>query len=205
MKCPSFENLIAYLEGEMDVIARQPVQAHLDASCTRCEASRVWYRRVKTITAHDDLVEPPPWVLRRASKLFETPGLGQGFVERAGRVVAALIFDSFASANFAGARSLSTAERQLLYRAESYSIDLQLAEAIQTRRELSGQILRDGEFKFDSVGGVEINLIRDDQTILSTETNKFGEFSIASVESGNYDLHIQTREISITVVGLPVA
>ncbi len=202
MNCPPFENLIAYLEGETE---KREVQAHLDSRCSKCEANRAWYERVKNITASDDTVEPPPWVLRRAIKLFETPGRRENRVKQLGRVFAALVFDSFASAHLAGARSAVAAERQVLYRAENYSLDLQLAAAGETRREISGQILRDGEFKFESVAGVELTLIREGQSILSTKTNKFGEFSLVLMERGDYDLHIQTREISITVVGLPIA
>jgi hypothetical protein len=205
MNCPSFENLIAYLEGDSDKAARQAVHAHLDSGCSKCEAERGWYEQVKAITAGDDLVEPPPWVLRRAIKLFETQSQRESFGARASRIIADLVFDSLATTSFAGARSTTAAERQLLYRADRYSIDLQLADAGEMHSHLTGQILRDGEIKFESVAGVQLNLTRDGQTMLSTTTNRFGEFSIASIESGNYDLHIRTNEISITVVGLPIA
>ncbi|MEW6125980.1 MAG: zf-HC2 domain-containing protein [Acidobacteriota bacterium] len=203
MNCPPFEKLIAYLEGEADKPLTLAVHSHLE-SCASCNAARAWYEQVKAIAANDETVAPPEWVLRRASKIFGSQNLRETFVERAGRLIAALVFDSFGNLGFAGARSFASAERQLLYRAEPYSIDLQLTPAADAQGELKGQILRDDEFKFDSVAEVELHLLRDGQTILTTNTNKFGEFSLSKLATGNYDLQFETREISITVVGLPV-
>jgi hypothetical protein len=200
--CPPFEDLITYLEGETD----QPVwQAHLDSPCPRCAANRAWYERIKRITESDETVNAPPWVLQRAVRLFQTPSRSKPLIERAGRVVAALIFDSFARAGFAGARAIAGAERQLLYRADDYSIDLQLASQDETCHRLSGQILRESEFRFESVAEIELSLVRDGQTICSMKTSRFGEFAIAELDNGEYDLHLQNNEICITVVGLSVA
>ncbi len=205
MNCPSFKNLIAYLDGETVEASNEALAAHLDSGCAKCAASRQWYESVKAIAASDLAKDAPQWVLKRALKLFETPTTRGNCIESFGRLIASLVFDSLAGPALAGARSVAAADRQLLYRANHYSIDLQLAALAETGAELTGQILREGEFKFESVSGLELTLVREGRKILSTMTNKFGEFSMATLEVGEYDLQIETDEISITVVGLPVA
>ena len=61
--------------------------------------------------------------------------------ERIGQALATLVFDSFARPQLAGIRSTETANRQLLYRAGDYSIDLQIAPSTGARGDLIGQVL----------------------------------------------------------------
>jgi hypothetical protein len=205
MKCPSLENLIAFVDAQATDERKDSVAAHLATGCKTCGADRLWYEKVKAITANDDTQDAPQWVLKRAVKLFESQTSRDTIIERLGRVVASLVFDSLSRPALAGARAVEAPDRQLLYRANEYSIDLQMAAVDKNRAELTGQILREGEFKFESVVGLELSLVREGRKILSTMTNTYGEFSISALERGSYDLQIETDEISITVVGLPVA
>jgi hypothetical protein len=205
MKCPSFENLIAFAQRRATDELTESIAAHLATGCAKCCADRAWYESVKSITASDTSQDAPQWVLKRALKVFEARAARNTLVERLGRAVASLVFDSLSRPSLAGARAFEAADRQLLYRANDYNIDLQLAAANDCRAELTGQILRDGEFKFESVIGVECNLLCEGRKILSTNTNRFGEFSISGLERGRYDLQIETDELSITIIGLPVA
>jgi hypothetical protein len=208
MNCPSFTNLIAYMDAETTEAASEALAAHLAEGCAKCAADSAWYENLKAITAGDDSQDAPQWVMKRALKLFETQAGRGNLAERIGQLVASLVFDSLARPTLAGARApagLAATERQLLYRASHYSIDLQLAALNEGRTELSGQILREGEFQFESVAGLELSLLCKGRQVLSTMTNKFGEFSIAALQRGEYDLQIETDEISITVIGLPIA
>lgn len=249
MTCPSLENLLAHVEAaslsmsaKHRKAAANPVAAHLAAGCGRCAADVEWYSRVVAITANDDTLEPPPWVVKRALRLFESKASkaqsasskvfdrlsgklsektgrhsNASLGARLGRVVAALLFDSAARVTPAGARgagavsceaneaSWAAAGRQLLYRADAYHIDLQFAADEDLRAAIHGQILRDGEFEFESVADLQLCLLRDGQSVLSTRTNEFGEFALSQLTPGQYDLQIEANEISITVVALPVA
>ena len=118
-------------------------------------------------------------------------------------VVAALVFDSSRRPALAGVRKAGAETRQLLYRAEDYSIDVQVAAPNGGRAQLSGQILREGEL-FESVAGLQLDLLKENGTILSTVTNDRGEFTIPHIEFGNYDLRVVADHASITIVGLPV-
>ena len=119
--------------------------------------------------------------------------------------MAAVAFDSLRRPALAGVRSGGVEGRQLLYRGADYSIDVQVAPVDQRSAEVTGQILREGESMFESVSGLQLDLMRNDGTILSTVTNDRGEFAIQSIEFGSYDLRVDVNNTSITIVGLPIA
>jgi hypothetical protein len=204
MTCPGFEQLLDYLDGRTDGTTAQSVAAHLTLGCRQCDGDQEWYQQVRLIAATDDSIEPPPWVLKRALRLFNAVRVRTSIGARVGGVVASLVFDSSSRPALAGARSGGVEGRQLMYRADEYSIDLQIVESDITSTEVTGQILREGEFLFESVAGLQLALMRDDGTILSTVTNRRGEFTISAIDFGSYDLRVDLNEASITIVGLPI-
>jgi hypothetical protein len=90
----------------------------------------------------------------------------------------------------------------LIYQATGYNIDLQIAASSNAGADIMGQVLREGEQGFGSVGGLLIDLIRDQRDVWSTTTSSFGEFVMHEVDSGKYDLRIETPETIITIEGL---
>lgn len=204
MKCPGFERLIDYLDGHLTQAEASRVSAHIESGCRRCAANREWYEKVRLVAGSDDMSEPPPWVLKRALRIFENRQTRSHLIERLGRAVASLVFDSFAKPAIAGVRSTATNDRQLLYRAGDYSIDLQITPASQSRADLIGQVLREGEASFSSVAAIRLELSRGGEVLISTATNDMGEFAFNNLGQGEYDLLVETTEGSITVPGLPI-
>jgi hypothetical protein len=204
MTCPGFEQLLDFFDGRLDRDAAASVATHLALGCGQCDGDRAWYQQVKVVAASDDSIEPPPWVLKRAVRLFNLPRVRMNAGARVDRVVAALVFDSLKGLALAGVRSSGVEGRQLLYRADDYNIDVQVA-ASESRAELTGQVLREGELMFESVAGLQLELMRNGGTILSTVTNDRGEFTIPAIDFGSYDLRVDLNEASITIVGLPIA
>ncbi|HVG18467.1 MAG TPA: zf-HC2 domain-containing protein [Blastocatellia bacterium] len=205
MKCPSFERLIDYLDDRLDRAEADRFATHLSAGCPQCAETRDWYERVRVIAASDESIEPPSWVFKRAVRIFENKPSRPRLVERMGQVFATLIFDSLAQPAVAGVRSTETTNRQLLYRAGDYSIDLQVAPAEHLRTDLTGQILKEGELAFDSVSGLRLEISRGGAPVFSTVTGDLGEFKISGVDYGVYDLRVDVGNGSITVEGLPLA
>jgi hypothetical protein len=207
MKCPSFETLVSYLEGEAGRPATGEIGVHL-SRCDNCGGNRHWYQAVKSLAVTDDSIAPPGWVFKRAMKSFKdwVPPAGAliNLAQKAGRVVAQLVFDSGVQPMLAGARSSAVERRQVLYRADEFSIDLQIEPREQSRAGLAGQILREGDCEFESVAGRSLTLVRDGTEVATTRTNARGEFAITSLDSGSYDLAIDTGELDITIVGLGV-
>jgi hypothetical protein len=205
MKCPSFERLIDYLDGRLTGAEADNLSAHLATNCHACADTRNWYENLRAVVAGDDTCEPPPWVLNRAIRMFETERARPRLVERVGQKIAALLFDSLTRPAIAGVRSTETANRQLLYRAGDYSIDIQVAPSDQSRADLIGQVLKEGETAFQSVAGLALSLSREDETVCSIVTNEMGEFKISAIQQGEYDLNVVTPEGIISVYDLPIA
>jgi hypothetical protein len=202
MRCPSFERLLDYLDGSLAEREAERIVSHLSTGCKACAASQNWYLQTRSIAANDDLVEPPAWVTQRAFRIFETqrPRL----VERLGQAIASLVFDSLARPAVAGVRSTETTNRQLLYNAGDYSIDLQIAPSNQARAELVGQILREGETTFESVANLKLELSREGKKLFDAFTNEMGEFTISGIEPGLYDLQIETPDGRLSAPGVPI-
>jgi hypothetical protein len=204
MTCPGFQQLLDFVDGRLDQAAADAVSAHLDTRCSQCEADCAWYLQVKLAAASDDSIEPPAWVFKRALRIFDAPRAQTTVARKVSRVVASLVFDSLKHPAPAGARSSGVEGRQMLYRGENYSIDVQVLPSDQSSADLTGQILKEGEAMFESVAGRQLDLLGHGEKTLSTVTNERGEFRIAGVEFGSYDLRVDVNEVSITIVGLPV-
>lgn len=205
MKCPSFERIIDYLDNRLPEAEAASVATHLADDCEVCGESRDWYQRVRTVAATDETVAPPPWVLKRAVRIFEMQRDRPGLVERIRHAVASLVFDSFGGAALAGVRSTETANRQLLYRAGEYNIDLQIVPSDYPLAELIGQVLKENEPTFESVAGLKLDITRGDSIVCSAVTGAMGEFKVSGVEQGVYNLRVELPEGSITVPDLPVS
>lgn len=206
MKCPTFERLIDFLDERLAPSSAAAVAAHIDTGCGHCASDRAWYESLKRVAASDESVEPPPWVFKRALRIFEETGPTRTTgANRAGRLIASLLFDSMSRPAIAEARSSGAEGRQLLYRAGDYSIDLQVTPIDQNRSNLAGQILREGEFNFESVAALPLELSGAAGARYSSVTSDRGEFSINSLELGEYDLRIDARGSRLTIEGLVVA
>ena len=204
MDCPGFERLIDYLDGHLNTASAEMIAAHLNSGCRDCASVRDWYDRVISVTASDDAMEPPPWVLKRAIRIFENVRPQASLPARIRQLAASLIFDSQARPSMAGARLMKPDDHQLLYRAGDYHIDLQIAQAADSCFDLKGQVLKEGEYAFESVADLQLALIRNDETIRATVTNEIGEFSFPSVEDGYYEVRIETGDITITIAALNI-
>jgi hypothetical protein len=97
------------------------------------------------------------------------------------------------------------ANRQLLYRAGEYSVDMQIAQPEHSRADLIGQVLKEGESAFESVCGLKLEIAVGDDVAFSAVTDDMGEFKFSGIEQGVYDLRIQLAEGTITVPDLAIS
>ena len=199
MNCPSFERLVDFLDKRLEEAEAATVATHLSTSCAVCAETVGWYERVRVIAASDDSIEPPSWVLKRAVRVFDTQRPRARLTERIGQAIASLVFDSFARPPLAGVRSTETSNRQLLYRAGDYSVDIQIAPAEHANADLIGQVLKEGEPSFESVSGLKLDIARSGRVVFSAVTDEMGEFKVNGIELGVYDLRVQLPEGSITI------
>jgi len=203
MKCPGFEQVIDYLDGKLEPAEAARVATHLASDCRACAETRGWYEGVRQVAASDDSIAPPAWVFKQAVRIFDTarrPRLG----ERINEAIARLVFDSFARPQMAGIRSTETANRQMLYRAGDFSIDLQVVPSGESRGAIIGQVLREGDAAFESVANRRLEIARGNERPLTAVTDDRGEFKISDIDYGSYDLRIELADGRITIPRLPV-
>ena len=99
-----------------------------------------------------------------------------------------LLFDSFCQLTSRGMRSDTVGQRQMLYRADPYQIDLQLeADREHNRLIITGQLLdvTDPEMLGSDV---QVTLSNLSGEVVKTATNQFGEFRGEVEDSGNVEL-----------------
>ena len=203
MRCPRFATLIDYFDGRLGGDGAALVASHLGAACLKCDEVRLWYSRVRDIAASDDTLDPPPWVIQRALRLFSA-GRKPKAQGRLKQFIASLVFDSLSQPVTEGVRLTQSPVRQLLYRADAYSIDLQIAPREESIAAVYGQVLREGETRFDSVNGLKIELAGEGLILHSTIANEMGEFEFAEVRHGDYELRINMREGALTIPRLVI-
>lgn len=204
MKCPGFQKLIDFLDGQLSDEEAQYMTKHLEDGCSTCVGDRTWYENLRSIVEDVQVFRPAPWVRKRAVELFERQQGMTNALVRATLPAARLIYDSLERLSFATARPAEAAGRQLIYQASGYNVDIQIAASGELGAEIMGQILREGETGFKSVTGLLVDLTKDREDVWSTTTNGFGEFKMHEVASGRYGLRIETEEAVITIEGLPV-
>ena len=204
MACPDFEQLLDYCDGRITENEKRRVADHLATGCQRCAEDINWFERLRDLAAGDDRLAPPAWVLKRAIHLFQEQARPRADA-RPACLIATMIFNSQMRPAIAGARLAETSNQQLLYRADNYSIDAQITFTEPSSADLIGQVLRDGEYGFESVAGLSITVSRDGQAVCETLTNTVGEFSLHDLAPGEYDVTVETAEGMILIQQLPVA
>jgi len=204
MECPGFERLIDYCDGLLGDPDAQFIATHIASGCRQCAEDCRWYDRMRALAARDVSLAPPPWVLKRALKLLGRNPARPTAVKSTGRLVASLIFDSLSQPDLAGVRLAEISNRQLLYRAGDYSIDMQIVLSDKTNADLFGQILRENESRFESVAGLPLGLSREGMAVRSTHSNEVGEFTISGVKCDEYELVIETREAVLIIPRMPI-
>ncbi|MBI3949176.1 MAG: hypothetical protein HY314_01795 [Acidobacteria bacterium] len=198
MRCVQIEQLLDFTQDRAEPVERDLIQAHLASGCTRCQGNLAWIQKIVWLTATDDSVEPPKWVLDRAVRLFQIygpqrkPGLLQ-------RITASLVFDSLTQPQLVGVRQTGQAARQSLYRAGEWDVDLSFepGEGPETI-DIAGQVLK-GEGQIGEVAGIPVHLIQGEEILASTVADQLGEFTFDCVASGTYSLRIDLRDQSLWI------
>lgn len=204
MKCPSFEELIDYLEGRLVKKEASRIKEHLAGNCSGCGTDKLWFERFATLARSDESYKPPPWLRQRAVDLFGTERAVKRAASRRSSFGAILSFDSAQQTHLADARPAEIDGRRLVYHSAGFNIDVQMTPTSTTSAELFGQILHEAETGFESVSKVFVDLTGNEQDNVSTVTNDFGEFLMKDISFGRYDLLIETRKATLTIADLPV-
>jgi hypothetical protein len=164
------------------------MQAHLQGGCERCAKEVSLWGKVRGTAAKENALQPPADVLRVVKAAFGAVGLGKP-EKQAGSAIEVL-FDSVLQPALAGARSLMIGSRQMLYRAGSYQVDVQIEVKAGSNTVLvAGQIMDVSAPDF-AAKAIPVTLSSLRGHIVYTVTNEFGEFRAEIENSGDLELSI---------------
>jgi hypothetical protein len=191
----SIEHIADAIDNRLPVGERDSFQSHLE-SCEHCASQYKALAHSINLMRNDRSTDAPPEALNFARNLFRS---GKRFVPRpdsvANKILATLKQNVAPFSTVFGERSANaSAERQMLFEAGEYDVDLRI-RANEKDFNLAGQIL--GELpeqislKLQSAGFSR-----------ETSISELGEFRIENVPAGNYDLTLQIGETEIVIRNL---
>src|SRR5713101_3218481 len=103
---------------------QKAIKKHRGTRRKRCMETAALWQKVANAAAVEANYQPPAESVRVVKAAFATAGLAAKRQETGGLIQ--LLFDSFSQPALAGARSAAMGMRQMLYRAETYQIDIQI-------------------------------------------------------------------------------
>jgi hypothetical protein len=168
------------------------MEKHLAQGCTRCSRQVALLRRLAGSAAGIRATpEVPGHVVERALAMFQQAPRTRP--ERR-RLIASMIFDSFAVPAAAGARGTRSGTRRLSYRADNFELELladldRRSQTVTITGQLSNRVIP------GSVPtGVPVQLVSGRKVLRQTATNEFGEFQLDSFIAKGLTLRVAAAE-----------
>jgi hypothetical protein len=192
-----FENLVAYAVGELNAEEVRSVERRLaDSPSLRADLDAI--RQFLKTMREDDTVMPQEHLIQRVLRIFDQNNVhnSSSTLERTGRFIAQLIFDSRAQPTLSGFRGRGEGYH-LMYASEVGEVDLQVTRdsaASSKLLEIRGQV------SAADAHPTLIHLARrgDEETIREAYTDQQGTFRF-DTQPGWYDLRIEFAEKTLLV------
>ena len=188
-----FAWLVDLADRRLGAQEQQQVHDHI-STCGACAANYAWVERVIDLMRTDDSIDPPAPVVARAVALFQA----RNTVERpALRQIlrAALRFDSVRMPLAPALRSRVPLERQLMFTAEGFNLDLRIRPQ-GPLWAISGQV-------FGTVGGEQIEL-NGPTGSTQGHLNRLSEFRLPPIPAGSYNLTLRLERVDVEIAGLEI-
>jgi hypothetical protein len=159
--------------------------------CPGCQKQLTYWEEMHSLLRRENLEDAPEPSIRMAKAIFQAPAIE----DRSGiqKIIATLVFNSFAQPAMAGARGGNTPQ-QFLLSAMEFDIHIRIWESDKGRR-LTGQILSRDDSA--SLQGAKLHLLQDGKRFSSTEADPLGEFEFEAVPTGPLYLQIDLPRMSI--------
>jgi hypothetical protein len=199
MKHFTSEEWIDFVNRVVPSDKQKDMQEHL-GGCKRCgKVMNLWQKVQKTATTAASY-QPADEIVRVAKAQFAIGG--PGAKRRETNSLIEVLFDSFSQRALAGARSVGTETRQMLYRAEPYQIDVQIeAQAEGNSLVVTGQLM---DARHPEVAGSDVLVTLSNRRghQVKTVTNQFGEFHGEINNSGDVELSFAGHDEKPIVISL---
>lgn len=166
------------------------VQKHLESGCEKCAKEVALWRKVRNFATAESAYQPPEQAVRTADDIFGSAGWASDLGEKSG--VLELLFDSLLRPAYSVGRPAGVGVRQMLYRADSFQIDLQIEANPHGRCiVVTGQVLDVGRPQIMG-SGLEATLSNRRGDRVRAITNEFGEFHV-EIQNSSGDLELTLR------------
>jgi len=170
---------------------QEAMRNHLGSGCRGCQEKFALWQKVRGTAASEANYQPPADAVRVVKAAYATARIDSQ--EEDAKSLVEVLFDSFLQPAVAGARSSATGARQILYRADSFQIDLQIEPKPGSNYVVvTGQMMDVSTPEIVS-SGVKVKLSNFRENVIYTVTNEFGEFRCEIDNSGDLELSVPGR------------
>lgn len=188
--------LAHYLGKTLAEDQQRNVEAHLN-TCKHCQQQLNVLRQTHISSSDSGLTAPPADIVRRAQAAFRRQrNRAKDLVQQ----VAELHFDSWQ--NVAAGMRGALHERQLLYSAGQFDLDMQVTQAEdESALVVRGQVLCVGA-ESAQLDGIELRLMCTNVAERRVITDEFGRFSISDLPEGVYSLQLisDTQDVLVEAI-----
>jgi hypothetical protein len=194
------ENWVDFARGFAKQDQRAAMERHLKQGCHNCQETLQFWAGIVRFASQEPSFEPPKESLR-AAKVWASVNRAlkqPSFIER----VAALVYDSFREPLPAGVRSSGRGARDLLYRQGSIVVAIRVESPSSDRRvSLTGQV-QESSKEVRNIANVPVWLSQGKQQLISTLSNRHGEFQLEFDVADDLRLRLAAGEKRILVIPL---
>lgn len=199
MSSPHFSLLefLVYQRGGLPERLSKRLAKHLHEDCPSCTGDLRFVQRLAEVARRDRVASPPASVVDRALALFRPVG------EPAAASLARLIFDSFLQPAPAGVRGPMRFDRHLVFADRELLLDVHIEPEQETEQHsITGQV-QSTTLGADQLSGLPVMLVEGQRVLMSTHTNRQGEFVFGAAPRGEVALLVVCRDRVVKIPNLP--
>lgn len=175
-----------YVRNVVSAEQHREMLTHLQSGCSKCEKLQALLSRLVTICLRETSFELPRYAEQQVKALM---GLARTPRRSAlARLLGSLIYDSQNDPQPAGVRGTHQINRQVMFHAGDYSVDLRFEhEKGSASMVLVGQIANQ-KAPDEMLANVPVILVAGDRELTRSISNTFGEFQLEYVPEGDLRL-----------------
>jgi hypothetical protein len=182
---------VDFARGLLPAGERILMERHLSEGCVDCVSELAFFAKVALAGVGVAEAVAPEDIVQTARNIFPPREKQKPLLER---LVARLVYDSFADLAPAGVRSGRAMSRQLMYEVEDYLVDLRLeGERDSTLVSVVGQIAN-RNLPASPMVDRSIRIVSGKSVVCKTLSNGFGEFCLDYTPKKNMKLLIAISE-----------